>query len=87
MAHLANLTDIHEAESPVPWKIGDAPADYTASLTKGIVGLEMTIERLEGKWKVSQNRSEQDRSGVAMGLAELNTKESLAMKALVEQRD
>jgi transcriptional regulator len=56
-------------------------------LTKGIVGLEITIERLEGKWKVSQNRSEQDRSGVAMGLAELNTKESLAMKALVEQRD
>jgi transcriptional regulator len=87
MAHLANLTKIHEAESPVPWKISDAPADYIASLTKGIVGLEMTIERLEGKWKVSQNRSEQDRSGVAMGLAELNTTEGLAMKALVEKRD
>jgi transcriptional regulator len=87
MAHLANLTNIHEAESPVPWKIGDAPADYIALLAKGIVGLEMTIERLEGKWKVSQNRSEQDRSGVAKGLAELNTTESLAMKALVEKRD
>ncbi len=54
---------------------------------KGIVGLEMVIERLEGKWKVSQNRSEQDRSGVATGLAELNTPESLTMKALVEKRD
>jgi transcriptional regulator len=87
MAHLASLTNIHEAASPVPWEIADAPADYIASLAKGIVGLEMTIERLEGKWKVSQNRSEQDRSGVAMGLAELNTTESLAMKALVEKRE
>jgi transcriptional regulator len=87
MAHLASLTNIHEAASPVPWEIADAPADYIAALAKGIVGLEMTIERLEGKWKVSQNRSEQDRSGVAMGLAELNTTESLAMKALVEKRE
>ena len=45
------------------------PPDYIASQIKGIVGLEMVIERLEGKWKVSQNRSEQDRSGVAKGLA------------------
>jgi transcriptional regulator len=87
MAHLQKLTGIHEAESPIPWKIGDAPADYIASQMKGIVGLEMDIERLEGKWKVSQNRSERDRSGVAKGLAELNTTESLAMKALVEERD
>jgi transcriptional regulator len=87
MAHLQKLTGIHEAESPIPWKIGDAPADYIASQMKGIVGLEMNLERLEGKWKVSQNRSEKDRSGVAKGLAELNTTESLEMKALVEERD
>jgi transcriptional regulator len=47
----------------------------------------MEVTRLEGKWKVSQNRSEQDRNGVAEGLAELNTTESLEMKALVEERD
>jgi transcriptional regulator len=87
MAHLGSLTDIHEANSPVPWKVEDAPADYIKSLAKGIVGLEIEIERLEGKWKVSQNRSERDRSGVASGLAELETAESLAMKALVERRD
>jgi transcriptional regulator len=87
MAHLRQLTNIHEAGSPVPWQVGDAPADYIASQLKGIVGLEMAIERLEGKWKVSQNRSERDRDGVAKGLAELNTTESLAMKALVERRD
>jgi transcriptional regulator len=86
MAHLESLVNIHEAGSPLPWKISDAPADYIASQIKGIVGLEIVITRLEGKWKVSQNRSEQDRAGVAEGLAERNTEESLAMKALVEQR-
>jgi transcriptional regulator len=86
MAHLESLVNIHESSFPVPWKIGDAPADYVASQVKGIVGLEMVIERLEGKWKVSQNRSEQDRVGVAEGLADLNTEESLAMKTLVEKR-
>ena len=87
MAHLSKLTNIQEAGFPVPWKVEDAPADYIASIAKGIVGLEMDIERIEGKWKVSQNRSEPDRSGVAKGLAELNTTESLTMKALVEKRD
>jgi transcriptional regulator len=86
MAHLESLVNIHESSFAVPWKIEDAPADYVASLVKGIVGFEMVIERLEGKWKVSQNRSEQDRVGVAEGLADLNTEESLAMKTLVEKR-
>jgi transcriptional regulator len=86
MAHLTSLVSIHEAESPVPWKISDAPADYISSQIKGIVGLEMEIQRLEGKWKVSQNRSAEDRSGVAHGLSELNTAESLAMKTIVEER-
>jgi transcriptional regulator len=87
MAHLEKLVTTHEASFAVPWKVGDAPPDYIASQAKGIVGLEIDIERLEGKWKVSQNRSEQDRSGVAKGLAELDTAESLAMKVLVEKRD
>jgi transcriptional regulator len=86
MTHLQKLTSIHEAESPVPWKINDAPADYIASQIKGIVGLEMDIERLEGKWKVSQNRSAEDRTGVVRGLSELDTTESRAMKVLVEER-
>ena len=87
MAHLQSLVKVHESGSPVPWNIGDAPADYIASQIKGIVGLEMTIKRLEGKWKLSQNRPERDRQGVAEGLADLNTPESLAMKALVERRE
>ena len=86
MTHLEKLVTTHEASFAVPWKVGDAPPDYIASQAKGIVGLQIDIERLEGKWKVSQNRSEQDRNGVAKGLAELNTSESLAMKAIVEER-
>jgi transcriptional regulator len=85
-SHLEALTNIHESISPTPWKIADAPADYIASLLKGIVGIELVIGRIEGKWKVSGNRSEPDRTGVADGLAKLGTPESLAMKALVEKR-
>ncbi len=87
MTHLASLTNIHEAGVACSLEDRGRSAGLHRIAAKGIVGLEMTIERLEGKWKVSQNRSEQDRTGVAKGLAELNTKESLEMKALVEKRD
>lgn len=85
-AHLEALTNAHEAVFPTPWQVTDAPADYISSQMKGIVGLEFTIHRLEGKWKVSQNHPERNRLGVAEGLASLNTPESLAMKALVSKR-
>ena len=84
LAHLESLTNAHEAGFPAPWKVSDAPADYVQSQMKGIVGLELSITRLEGKWKASQNRSERDRDGVSRGLAELNTPASRAMKGLVE---
>jgi transcriptional regulator len=65
---VAKLTDVHESVFPEPWKVEDAPADYIAGQLKGIVGIEMPIARLEGKWKVSQNRPAQDRQGVVAGL-------------------
>jgi transcriptional regulator len=83
--NVEKLTNIHESASPVPWKVSDAPENFIKSQLKGIVGLEQPIQRLEGKWKVSQNRTEQDRNGVIDGLTKLNTLESLAMKALVEE--
>jgi transcriptional regulator len=86
LAHVSGLTNIHESRFPVPWKVSDAPADFIGSLLKGIVGLELPIRRLEGKWKVSQNRTERERQGVIDGLTELDTPESLAMKALIEER-
>jgi transcriptional regulator len=79
------LTNIHEAASPSPWKVSDAPEDYIQSQLNGIVGIELPIQRLEGKWKVSQNRTERERKGVIEGLSQLNTPESLAMKALIEK--
>jgi transcriptional regulator len=81
--HLNALTTVHESTLPAPWQVSDAPADYVKSLLNGIVGLELPIERIEGKWKASQNRSERDRTGIIEGLEELGTAESLAMKALV----
>jgi len=86
LAHVTSLTNIHEAGFPVPWKVSDAPKDFIGSLLKGIIGLELPIRRLEGKWKVSQNRTAREKQGVIDGLTKLNTPESLAMKALVEER-
>jgi transcriptional regulator len=84
LAHLTSLTNIHEAASQEPWKVSDAPETYLNSQIKGIVGLELPIRRLEGKWKVSQNRNERDRSAVIQGLTNLNTEDSLAMVTLIE---
>ena len=83
--HVSQLTDIHEAASAQPWSIANAPEVYLQSQIKGIVGLELPIRRLEGKWKTSQNRNERDRSAVAEGLAALDTADSLSMKSLVER--
>src|SRR5579863_6461820 len=66
--HVRTLTDLHEAVFPEPWKIEDAPADFLQSMLKSIVGIEIPIERLEGKWKVNQNRLPADRAGAEAGL-------------------
>ena len=65
---IERLTDSREASRPAPWQVGDAPEAFVASQVKGIVGLEIPIGRIEGKWKVSQNRPEADRHGVVAGL-------------------
>ena len=82
--HVAELTDRHEADRPSPWKVDDAPADYVEKLVGGIVGIEIPISRLTGKWKVSQNRSAEDRDGVVRGLREQGDTSSAAMAAEVE---
>jgi transcriptional regulator len=84
-AHLETLTNIHEAGSATPWKVADAPDEYVSAMMKGIVGFELAVTRLEGKWKASQNRSERDRAAVAEGLGKLGTEDSRAMKVLVER--
>lgn len=66
---LAGLTERHEGPRPQPWAVDDAPQDYIAGMLRAVVGFALPIERLEGKWKLGQNRSEADRRGVHDGLA------------------
>jgi transcriptional regulator len=62
------LTEQHESGRDLPWAVTDAPATYVDKQLRAIVGLELAIERVEGKAKLSQNRSEEDRDGVVRGL-------------------
>jgi transcriptional regulator len=65
---VTRLTDRHERAREHPWRVTDAPAEYLDGMLAGIVGVELTLTRLEGKWKASQNRNEADRRGVEEGL-------------------
>jgi transcriptional regulator len=67
-AFVTRLTDRHERTRPLPWQVADAPADYVDTMLGAIVGLEIELTAITGKWKVSQNRSAADRAGVADGL-------------------
>jgi transcriptional regulator len=84
-ALVERLTARHEADRPAPWQVSDAPADYLAAMIRGIVGIELPITRLVGKWKVSQNKSEADRAGVGDGLEAQGEPEADAMAALVRR--
>jgi transcriptional regulator len=67
-AHVTALSDAHEAGRAEPWAISDAPDSYVTALLRAIVGFELSIESLEGKWKLSQNRDDADRAGVRQAL-------------------
>jgi len=69
LAIVSRLTDRHEAGRATPWVVNDAPADYIAAMLKAIVGLELLVERVEGKAKLSQNRPAEDQAAVRAGLA------------------
>ena len=67
-ALLERLTDHHEATEPQPWRVDDASADHVEKMLHAIVGIEIEIERIEGKFKLSQNHPERNRLGVIAGL-------------------
>jgi transcriptional regulator len=83
LTHLEQLAAQSEAREPTPWKVSDAPAEFIHTLLHGIIGFELPIQRLEGKWKVSQNRSARDRQGVVDGLTARDTPEAHIMKSLI----
>lgn len=80
---VSRLTDQQEAVMPQPWAVSDAPADYLERMLGAIVGIEIPIRQIEGKWKTSQNRNDRDRSGVADGLAQSADPQVRAMAGLV----
>ena len=65
---VTRLTQRHETGRAVPWHVSDAPPDYLDAMLKAIVGIEIEVTRVEGKFKLSQNRSADDRTGVVLGL-------------------
>jgi transcriptional regulator len=82
-----DLTHAQEDARPEPWAVGDAPEDYIAAQMKAIVGIEIPIDRIEGKWKLSQNRPQADRAGVIAGLSDLKDPDmNEAMAALMARR-
>jgi transcriptional regulator len=79
------LTNGHEARRAVPWAVSDAPEDFVAMQLRAIVGIEIEIAAIEGKWKVSQNRNEADKRGVHAGFVGEGEAQS-AMAQLVAAR-
>jgi transcriptional regulator len=82
-ALVSRLTRTHEAPQRQPWDVTDAPPDYIDAMLRAIVGIEIEITALTGKWKVSQNRTAVDREGVAEGLAREGSEQALAMRQQV----
>ena len=78
LSQINAITTQHEGSRAEPWSVGDAPDDFIRAQLKGIVGVEIEITQIEGKWKVSQNRPTGDREGVAAGLDEMAGQDDMA---------
>lgn len=85
LKHVTQLSDLHESERAVPWSVSDAPPDYIDTMLKAIVGIEIPITAVVGKWKTSQNRPLADKLGTIAGLHERGDANSRQMAALVQR--
>jgi transcriptional regulator len=79
-----DLTNRHEQGRADPWHVSDAPADYVEKLLGAIVGIEIPVTRMLGKWKFSQNRSAADRQGVITGLERDGTAPQVDVAAVIK---
>ena len=87
-ANVRRLTAQHERTRAEPWSVDDAPRPYVEGQLKAIVGVEIVISRVEGKWKLSQNRSVADMTGAIEGLEALGEHDvSAAMREVVARRE
>jgi len=83
---LSDLSDNFERKFDQPWKVSDAPAEYVDRMMDMIVGIEIPVRRISGKWKTSQNKSTQDRVNMVDGLREKQDPASHALADVMEQR-
>jgi transcriptional regulator len=81
--HVAELTDQQESNETRPWALTDAPETYVEAMLRGIVGFRLAITRLEGKWKMSQNREMKDRDGVVRGLEQRGAGDDLEIAQII----
>jgi len=81
---VGRLTKAMESFQPAPWKMADAPADYISGMLENIVGIELPVSRMIGKWKVSQNRTEADRASAVLGLRSTGDHGDAEMAELIE---
>ncbi|WP_278619691.1 FMN-binding negative transcriptional regulator [Ectopseudomonas oleovorans] len=84
---VSRLSERHEQGRPQPWAVSDAPREYIDSMLRAIVGFALPIRRLEGKWKLSQNRSSNDQAGVRTGLATSNNPRDHELAARMNHTD
>ena len=84
---LQHLSDRHEAGSPALWRMQDLPESYLKGMLKGIIGLDIEVTRLEGKYKLSQNRPAGDRPRVIAALERRQDADSLAVARLMRERE
>ncbi|HET6553102.1 MAG TPA: FMN-binding negative transcriptional regulator [Dyella sp.] len=84
---LERLTDRHEAGQPEPWHVSDAPEDHVEKMLRAITGLEIDIERIEGKFKLSQNHPVANRAGVVGGLQQRAARGDVELADFMSQQD
>jgi len=83
---VTRLTQRFESASAAPWQVSDAPQDFIEKQLGAIVGIEIAVTRLAGKWKVSQNRPALDRAGVVEALSEIAGADGLAVAQMIKER-
>ena len=86
LRHLDDLTRQHESHRQEPWTVSDAPLDFIHRQLRGLVGFEISIEDMQGTWKVSQNKALKDWAGVKAGLERDAAPDAGEMARLVEER-
>jgi transcriptional regulator len=84
-ALVTRLTDTNESNRDRPWAVSDAPSDYVDQMLNAIVGIEIPIARILGKWKTSQNRTHPDKLGSISGLRDQGDEAALKMAELIER--